>query len=140
MKFEKNNIINIKRAGAVLLTLALIIVGLKCSNKILRNNSSYFKYKAFLENKTDYDVLFYGSSHVTNAIFPMQLWHDYGITSYNLAQHDCGVAVNYYLLELTLKKKTPKVIVLDVLLTRVGAVLLGDVVSIFVTVIFFTCV
>ena len=119
---------NLKIFASVLITIFLIIGGIKCADKILRNNLSHFKYDPFLKNKTDYDVLFYGSSHVINAIFPMQLWEDYGITSYNLSMHSCGVAANYEILEQSLKYHKPKVIVLDVLLpngtsntTKVGS-------------------
>ena len=81
MKTKFFNKKNLQRLGAVLLTLLLIIIGLKAANKILRNNESNFKYDPFFKNKTDYDVFFMGSSHVLNGIFPMQLWNDYGITS-----------------------------------------------------------
>ncbi len=114
MKFEKENIKNIKRAGAVFLTLSLIWGGLKCADKILRNDYSYKKYKPFFENKTDYDVFFYGNSHVIDGIFPMQLWNDYGITSYNLSSHSSHIPTTYGTLKLSLKYKKPKIAVLDV--------------------------
>ena len=114
MKTKFLNKKNLQRLGAVLLTLLLIIIGLKAANKILRNNESNFKYDPFFKNKTDYDVFFMGSSHVLNGIFPMQLWNDYGITSYNWGNPSLGVVGNFITLQLLLPIKRPNIIVLDV--------------------------
>ena len=114
MKTKFFNKKNLQSLGAVLLTLILIIIGLKAANKILRNNESNFKYDPFFKNKTDYDVFFMGSSHVLNGIFPMQLWNDYGITSYNLAYHGLYLEEDLGMLEQALMKSNPKLIVLDV--------------------------
>ena len=44
-------------------------------------------YYDFYQQEQDFDVLFLGTSHVLNAVYPMELWRDYGIVSYNMANH-----------------------------------------------------
>ncbi len=85
---SKSFIKNLKRTGAVLLTISIIFVGYKCAYKIFSDKVGYRHYIPFLKNRTNYDIFFMGSSHMHNGIFPMQLWNDYGITSYNLGTGD----------------------------------------------------
>lgn len=106
---------NAGRAGAVILTLFLIIFFLNCAYKILQNDYSVKKFKMFFSGKTDYEVMFFGSSHLINSVFPMQLYNDYGIASYNMAGHDSHMPTTYGTLKLSLKYKKPKIAVLDVL-------------------------
>ena len=58
-------------------------------------------------------MLFLGSSHVLNGIFPMELWNEYGIVSYNMGGHGNRMALNYWVLRNALDHTTPKVVVLD---------------------------
>lgn len=118
MKIIAMNRTNAKRIFKVALTVFLVALGLKCAYRILRNNTSNFNYDPFFKNKTDYDVLFYGPSHMKDGVFPMQLWNDYGITSYNIAENACYVDANYGMLRLSTKYKKPKVVVLDVVMTH----------------------
>ncbi len=71
--------------------------------------------RSFFTQDTEYDVLFYGSSHVTNGIYPMYLWESMGIPSYNLSGHGCRPSMAYWLLKMTLPYHKPKAAVLDVL-------------------------
>lgn len=78
-------------------------------------DDTYDKYETFKKTKTDYDALFLGSSHVLNAVLPMQLWNDYGITSYNLGWHSMGVIPSYWILQTSISYHKPKIAVLDIL-------------------------
>lgn len=100
---------------STLLVLIGVITGIIFLNNVFMRNSSRFKYKPFFEHDTQYDVLFFGTSHVINGIFPMQLWRDYGITSYNFGGHGNSIAASYWVLEQACKYHKPKVAVLDVL-------------------------
>lgn len=100
---------------SILLVLVSICIGLMFLNRVFMRDSSRFKYKPFFENNTEYDVLFFGTSHVINGIFPMQLWEDYGITSYNFGGHGNSIATSYWVLVNACKYHKPKVAVLDVL-------------------------
>jgi hypothetical protein len=82
----------------------------------MERKSSDFKYVDFFEQDEDFDVLFMGTSHVINDIFPMELWNDYGIVSYNFGGHANQIATTYWVMENALDYTTPKVVVIDCLL------------------------
>lgn len=80
---------NIKSGMKVLFTNCIFLVGLIV---IVGGLSDLFRTKGtqringtFFNQPKDYDVLFFGTSHVRYGIYPMELWEEYGITSYNLA-------------------------------------------------------
>ena len=62
----------------VLLVLILVRI-----SGLVERKSAYQKNGDFMEQSEDLDVLFLGTSHVINGVFPMELWKEYGITSYN---------------------------------------------------------
>jgi hypothetical protein len=62
----------------------------------MERKASDFKYANFFEQDEDFDVLFFGTSHVINGIFPMELWNDYGIVSYNFGGHGNEIATSYW--------------------------------------------
>ena len=95
--------------------LISVIAGIIFLNNVFMRDGSRFKYKNFFENDTQYDVLFFGTSHVINGIFPMQLWNDYGITSYNFGGHANSIATSYWVMVNACKYHKPKIAVLDVL-------------------------
>lgn len=96
----------------------LIVLGLLClliaiSAYVLRRNESYTKNHDFYNDKTSCDVFFLGSSHTVMGILPMELWNEYGITSYNLANNGQWCTGDYWVLKNALEHKTPQLVVLD---------------------------
>ena len=59
------------------------------------------------------DVLFLGSSHVLNGINPIQLYSEYGITSYNMGKPGGMVTESYWMLMNALDYCTPECVVVD---------------------------
>ena len=106
---------SLRRFIYILISLFIFLLALIFVSKALMRDETYNKYETFKQSNTDYDVLFLGSSHVLNAIFPMQLWNDYGITSYNLAWHGMSVVPNYWILQTSVSYHKPKIAVLDIL-------------------------
>ncbi|NBH17852.1 hypothetical protein D3Z55_10330 [Clostridiaceae bacterium] len=110
----------IKRLLSVLCVLAMIGGGVWFSNKLMMNKASGEQYDQFFKAEQDFDVLFLGSSHMINGVSPLDLFREYGITSYNLSMHGNYVASSYYLfkesLEILNKKGRPfpKAVVLDI--------------------------
>ena len=104
-----------KRVASIVLAFVMLVSGIWFLNRVFLRDSSRYKYKPFLEEDTDYDVLFFGTSHVINGIFPMQLWKDYGITSYNFGGHANSIAAAYWSMVNAVEIHKPKVAVLDVL-------------------------
>ncbi len=85
------------------------------------NVSEYFerpeselKYREFFNSDTEFDVLLFGNSHMLNGVFPMQLWNDYGITSYNMGGHGATLKMSYWMLRNAIDYHKPEIVVLDV--------------------------
>ena len=58
-------------------------------------------------------MLFLGSSHVLNALDPMQMYAQYGITSYNMAKHGGIMPESYWELVNALDYCSPKCVIID---------------------------
>ena len=72
------------------------------------------------------DVFFIGASHIFFGINPMEIWQSSGIAGYNLTTHQQPLWSSKLLLQHALKKQSPKLIVLDVLMaTNFARPLLG---------------
>ena len=104
-----------KRAVSILVLLALVLSGLAVCGRALAVSDGPEKNGPFLAEDRQYDVLFFGSSHVVNDVFPMALWKSCGLTSYNLGGHGASIAASYWQLRLATQVHKPKVAVLDVL-------------------------
>lgn len=74
---------------------------------------SDYKYGPFFQQEADFDVLFLGTSHTLNGVFPMELWKDYGIVSYNFGNHNSQIPTTYWTLRNALVYTTPKLVVID---------------------------
>ena len=109
-----------KKLLSAVCVLALTGGGLHLADNLMMNKASKEQYEQFFKAQQDFDVLFLGSSHVINGISPMDLFREYGITSYNLSMHGNYVASSYYLLKESLKllekkgRQLPKAVVLDI--------------------------
>ncbi len=99
---------------------SLLVIGfsLIVVSNILKRKDSDIEYQVFYEKSDEYDVLFFGPSVIHYGIFPMQLWNDYGITSYNMANDSERLAMTYHHIKNALDYSTPEMIVVD--LTAMG--------------------
>ncbi len=104
-----------RRAVSAVVVVGTILGLLFFWSKVLVNKGSYQKYNPFYKSDLAYDVLFFGSSHVYSGISPLWLWHNYGITSYNMGYDSCSVANSYWSLRRAVEKgKKPEIAVVDV--------------------------
>lgn len=103
----------IKRAAGCIITIGLTVFFLSSLTKLLERKNPNEKYAAFFEEEEDFDVLFFGTSHVRYGISPMELWHDYGIVSYNLGINLQLLPTTYWQMENVLEYTSPKLIVID---------------------------
>lgn len=104
-----------KVLSTILCCLLLLLILFSLSN-FMRRKGSYIKNADFYSYEQDFDVLFLGSSHMVMGISPMELWNDYGIVSYNLANYGQRIPVDYWVLKNALDYTKPKLVVLDVAL------------------------
>ncbi|WP_027207506.1 hypothetical protein [Butyrivibrio fibrisolvens] len=102
-----------KKKSQIAVLLVIIIAGLSISNFCLSRPNSSYKYQQFFEEKGDFDVLFFGSSHVMNGISPLDIWGEYGITSYNLGNSNSLLPQTYWTIVEATRYHKPKIIVLD---------------------------
>ena len=107
---------NIKKAkkfiSFVSFFVLLFFAILFCSN-ILEYKEARKIYTPFFNSKTNFDVIFLGTSHMYNHVLPMELWKTHGISSYNWGYANSTPCENYYLLKDIIKHTSPKVIVAD---------------------------
>lgn len=103
----------IRIAVSCIMTIGLTAIFLWYSTGLMERKLSREKNGPFFEQKEDFDVLFMGTSHMGYGIYPMELWNDYGIVSYNLGGHGNPLATTYWTLENAFDYTTPKLVVID---------------------------
>lgn len=59
------------------------------------------------------DVLFFGTSEIYSGVTPIVLYHEAGITSWNMAISQKSAITTYYQVEYALKYQTPKIVACD---------------------------
>ncbi len=94
-----------------LLALAGCLLGL---DRAMRRDDSERKYGSFYAEEQAFDVLFFGTSRVLDGVTPMELWRDYGITSYNMGNNSEPLGMTRYTMEYAFSVHTPKIAVIDV--------------------------
>lgn len=104
-----------KLSGAIktVLFLSLLMIGFLVLTRLMVRKESMERFKPYLDNAGEYDVVFIGNSHVVNDIFPFVLWRNYGIASYNLGGNGNTMPVTYWQMKLALSYATPKLVVVD---------------------------
>ena len=85
---------------------------LACS-EFLEYKEATEKYSDFYEAETNFDVIFMGTSHAYGTVFPMELWQEYGISSYNWGYNHCSLPESYHLMLEVVKRTKPKLFVVD---------------------------
>lgn len=103
----------IKVILSCIVTLCLTVGLLGYLTNIMERKASDSKYADFFSQKKDFNVLFMGTSKVINGVYPMELWDDYGIVSYNMGGHSNQLATTYWTMENALNYTKPKLIVID---------------------------
>ena len=96
-----------------LAALALTVAMLGCLTRLVERKDGYVMSSPFYEQEADFDVLFFGSSHMRYTISPPELWNDYGIVSYNNGSHASNLPTNYWTMINALDHTTPKLVVFD---------------------------
>ena len=104
----------LKRIISCIILICILFCSITRVSRFLQLKESDNRYSSFFVEKQPIDVLFLGSSHVRHGFYPMELWADYGISSYNLAANGSTLPVSYWTLVNALDYKKPEVVVLDV--------------------------
>ena len=112
MHAKESKLPAVLRTAAFLLVLLLALEGV--SGVLRGKNYAAASRSVYEEPKDSLDVLLMGSSHMLNAVSPMQLWEEQGIVSNNLAQNGQVLPVTYYHLQEALRTQRPRLVVLDI--------------------------
>ncbi|MBQ6859973.1 MAG: hypothetical protein IJO02_11240 [Clostridia bacterium] len=104
----------IKNSARILVFLVLLAFLLSGATRLLEQKDSAIGLKPFLDHAEEYDVLFLGDSQVRYGVFPLELYHKYGIAAYNLGSSNCSVPLSYWRLMNALEYAQPKLVMLSV--------------------------
>ncbi len=105
--------IKVKRALMPLLFMILLCLSVLAASGVLRQKKSAYYKDGFFREERDYDILFFGSSHMHEGVDPIALWEDWGIASYNLASSAESMQITWYVVRAALEKYRPGTIMLD---------------------------
>ncbi len=105
---------SLKTFVQVVVGVLLLAIMVLYASKVLERKDAYEKYEAFFREENDFDVLFFGSSNMQLMVNPLQLWNEYGITSYNFGNTSERLPVTYWTIKNALEYTNPKVIVIEV--------------------------
>lgn len=105
---------NKKKLAMTVLWLAALVCSLLLADKLMRRDDGERKYGAFFEDQNGFDVLFMGTSRVLDAVQPLEMWRDYGFTSYNMGNNSEPLEQTKHVLDLAMRTHTPKIAVIDV--------------------------
>lgn len=95
---------------AAILCLALVFIFLENG---LRNKTSYSHMNRLLTSQNNVDVLIVGDSQASNDFLPMELWSEYGMTSYVVHANNNDIKRYKSMTELACDYCSPKLIVLS---------------------------
>lgn len=109
-----------KKIITSVLFLTLLVGVLVLVSNLVERKSSIQKDGEFYTQKEEFDVLFFGSSHMLNGVAPMELWNEYGIVSYDLAHDSEFMAGSYWDLKNAIRYHKPKVVVIDMFLLEMN--------------------
>ena len=101
--------------GKTVLFLIILSVCLFAVSLIVERKSSYDKNQRFFEEADagHIDAFILGSSHAINGINPVQMYEQYGYTSYNLGGYGSVLLSSYWQFKLALDYCTPKLVIVD---------------------------
>lgn len=106
-------------------TLFLFFILFICINKITEifrdKTNAELIYPFFSEKQNTIDVIFLGSSHMYRSIYPLDIWHEYGITSWNLGSSEQPIAASYHLAKIAIEEQHPKVIVMEMYMSFIDS-------------------
>lgn len=111
------------QAGAFLLGFCLLF-SLACG--VLNDKGSRKFSGYFYDHEEEYEVLFFGSSLMMDDLYPLQLYRQAGILSYNLGMTKEYISVSYWKLRDALQRSSPKVAVVELTGATPEEKLLGD--------------
>ena len=96
-----------------MLCLLLLALMLSCMSQLTMRKTEFSRFAQFFRHSEDYDVLFFGTSHVINGFAPIDLWDEYGIAAYNCGLGGSAMPTTYWSIVNSLDHSQPDLVILD---------------------------
>ena len=117
----------IKRIVSCVLFVAILLGLLQVSSLVFQPKSndkaSGIHYPRangiFSEPKDSIDTVFIGDSEVYHSFIPLNIWRDYGITSYDVSSPSQKLVYSMEFLKKTFEKQSPKIVFLETFSSRI---------------------
>lgn len=103
----------IKNIAKIFIIFILTVTVLNGLNNVFSMKDSISQFRRFYEADYGFDVLFLGNSHFYNGISPLEIWHDYGITSYNMGIPGARYGLLYWEMKNAMTHHKPKLVVIN---------------------------
>lgn len=111
----------IKRIVSCVLFVAILLGLLQVSSLVFQPKSNdkasgihYSRANGiFSEPKDSIDTVFIGDSEVYHSFIPLNIWRDYGITSYDVSSPSQKLVYSMEFLKKTFEKQSPKIVFLE---------------------------
>lgn len=103
-----------KQYAKAVLWLLVLIAGLVGMDRVMRRDDGKIRYDVYFEDQAGFDALLLGNSHMLDGIYPIEMWRDHGIVSFNVGNTGEPINNTYWTLRLLMKHQKPKVAVIDV--------------------------
>lgn len=104
---------NLCRTATILSTVVLLFLMLSFLSFLTVRKDSYVDSEPFYKHSDQFDILFFGSSHIHSALLPMELWTDFGYVSYNLGSSGATIPMAAWTMANALDYSEPDLIILD---------------------------
>ena len=93
--------------------ISLFLLLLFFANQIRIQKPQQMSARYFEFDGETFDVLFFGTSILYRGVYPLDLWNDYGMVSFNLGSGNESIPMSYYLIKDAIERHTPDLIVLE---------------------------
>lgn len=101
------------------ISIFLVLLGISIYILLPKNNLfkysflNYLDYEILEEDDDKIDVLFVGDSLVYNSVSPMEIWNEYGFTSFDCSTPAQLTETSYEYIKIAVERQHPKVIFLE---------------------------
>ncbi|MBQ6385739.1 MAG: hypothetical protein IJJ38_06195 [Lachnospiraceae bacterium] len=103
-----------KKIVRSIIFLAGLVILIRGISYIVTPKDSAEKLNSFFREEQDFDVLFLGISHMEVGVHPLEMWNDFGFTSFDFGESGNTIDSSYWVLRNALDYTTPKLVVIDV--------------------------
>ena len=117
---------NVKWALSCVVFCLIVAALVMALGGVFKEKSSVANVLPIYDEDAKYDVVFLGTSHMVNGVYPMEIWDSHGITSVNYAQVGQPFGVTYYAAKEAVEVARPRLLVVDLYYVYMNSPLQGN--------------